>query len=323
MQRVQFVQIGTDHNWAIHNLATQLDAVQSFFDFRFDDDILPVPDPKGEAFPDAALEKAIIDFAASRSDSVYPIGFTSAPLAEEMFSVNDERYSVISTNMLDFIESGDLVRTFAYLVAPALLDRRVATNVHDQKTRRCPNDYCEDPEEILLGLARAAFCAECRRHMLKGVDRGSMTLQESAAISRILDFVGGRTICFVMMPFHPPKFGPVYAAIKRAARKAGLTCIRADEIFEARDIMHIILEGIDRAEVIVADVTGRNANVFYELGLAHAQGKGTILITQRLKDSPFDLRQRKHVEYRASPDGLKRLEKELLRYLPTAVKENS
>lgn len=94
--------------------------------------------------------------------------------------------------------------------------------------------------------------------------------------------------CFVLMPF-APEFKIVFDTIEEAL--VGLmTCTRADDLKLAQPILERILRGISQAELIIADVTGRNANVFYELGLAHTQTKNVLLLTRNINDVPFDLR---------------------------------
>ena len=97
-------------------------------------------------------------------------------------------------------------------------------------------------------------------------------------------------VCFVMMPFADP-IGQYYSIIyKPAIEKAGLTPIRADdEIFSTGKIIDQIWKGINSAKVLVAELTSRNANVFYELGLAHALQKPVVLVSSNDKDVPFDL----------------------------------
>ena len=55
-------------------------------------------------------------------------------------------------------------------------------------------------------------------------------------------------------------------------------------------ILERILRGISSSELLIADLTGKNPNVFYELGLAHTQTKNVLLLTQNIDDVPFDLR---------------------------------
>lgn len=96
--------------------------------------------------------------------------------------------------------------------------------------------------------------------------------------------------CFVMMPFADP-LGSYYEKVyKPAIEKAGLTPVRADnELFGTGKIIDQIWTGINSAKVLIAELTDRNPNVFYELGLAHALQKPVVLISSNEKDVPFDL----------------------------------
>jgi hypothetical protein len=102
--------------------------------------------------------------------------------------------------------------------------------------------------------------------------------------------VAGST-CFVVQPFAAP-FGPYYESVfKPAIEQAGLTAVRADaEIFGTGKVIDQIWRGINQADVLVAELTTKNPNVFYELGLAHALHKPVILISSNQDDVPFDLR---------------------------------
>ena len=99
-----------------------------------------------------------------------------------------------------------------------------------------------------------------------------------------------RDTCFVLSPFREP-FDTYYKEILQpAVRDAGFDCLRADEIFSARPIMRDIWENLHMSRVILAEMTGRNANVLYEVGLSHALGKPVVMITASIDDIPFDLR---------------------------------
>jgi hypothetical protein len=97
--------------------------------------------------------------------------------------------------------------------------------------------------------------------------------------------------CFVMMPFEGA-LGSYYEKIyKPAIEKTGLKPVRADsEIFGAGKIMDQIWVGLNAAKVLVAELTSRNPNVFYELGLAHALKKPVVLVSSNEADVPFDLK---------------------------------
>lgn len=104
--------------------------------------------------------------------------------------------------------------------------------------------------------------------------------------------------CFVMMPFGAP-LGEYYGKIyEPAIEKAGLKAVRADDdIFGTGKIIDQIWNGINAAKVLVAELTTRNANVFYELGLAHALRKPVVLVCSNEQDVPFDLKHIRVIYY--------------------------
>src|SRR5216683_3156944 len=110
-------------------------------------------------------------------------------------------------------------------------------------------------------------------------------------------------LCFVLMPFGPPFDGYYQKIIKPAASKAALDALRSDEIYSTKAIIQDIWNRIWQARVIVADVTGKNPNVNYELGLCHALGIPTIIITRNIDDVPFDYRHRRCITYKVEDAG--------------------
>lgn len=94
--------------------------------------------------------------------------------------------------------------------------------------------------------------------------------------------------CFVLMPFED-RFKIVYETIVKAL-KGMMVCTRADDLPMGKPILEHILTGIRSSELIIADLTGSNPNVFYELGFAHTQTKNVLLLTQNIDEVPFDLR---------------------------------
>lgn len=82
----------------------------------------------------------------------------------------------------------------------------------------------------------------------------------------------------------------VYAEVLTPALiRAGYRPERADTTLNQRAIMQDVIEGIEGAALVLADMTGRNANVFYELGIAHRSNRPTVLLAQGSADIPFDL----------------------------------
>jgi len=116
--------------------------------------------------------------------------------------------------------------------------------------------------------------------------------------------------CFVLMPFSVD-MQSVYETIRGAVEdpSVGFTVRRADELFGGDQIMTGVLREIARAHVVIADLTGRNPNVFYELGIAHMQKdpERVLLLSQRIEDVPFDLRAYRCLLYSPDEAGLRDL----------------
>lgn len=102
---------------------------------------------------------------------------------------------------------------------------------------------------------------------------------------------------FVIMPF-APDFNEIYNLfIATTLTSAGFDVFRADTILSQRNILEDVVTSIAESDLIVADLTGSNPNVYYELGLAHALGKRVLLLTQSIEELPFDLRSYRVISY--------------------------
>jgi hypothetical protein len=124
---------------------------------------------------------------------------------------------------------------------------------------------------------------------------------------------------FVLMPFRA-ELKPIYdKIIKKVAKKVGITVRRGDDIFSAHNVMADIWADICSARAILADCTGRNPNVFYEIGLAHIVGKNVIFTAQSEKDIPFDIQHIRFIEYKNSVDGIPKFEQQLAATLKEAL----
>lgn len=122
----------------------------------------------------------------------------------------------------------------------------------------------------------------------------------------------------VMMPFDA-QFTPVYETLQEAASDAGMRCQRADDIWKNEHILDDVLELIWTARVVVSDLTGRNANVFYETGIAHTIGRDVVLTTQSIEHVPFDLRSIRALTYYPNREGLTALKRSLTTRLQTLI----
>jgi hypothetical protein len=114
-----------------------------------------------------------------------------------------------------------------------------------------------------------------------------------------------KKFCFVLMPF-TEDFDDIYnLGIKQSCIDAGTYCERVDEQIFHESILERIYNQISKADIIIADMTGKNPNVFYEVGYAHALGKLTVLLTQNSEDIPFDLKHYPHIIYNKKISKLK------------------
>jgi hypothetical protein len=110
---------------------------------------------------------------------------------------------------------------------------------------------------------------------------------------------------FVLMPFDS-RFDDLYRfGIKEPAEHLGIVAEQVDEQIYTESILERIYRQIDLADIIIADMSGQNPNVFYEVGYAHAKSKLCILLTENVSDIPFDLKHRRHIVHNASIHKLK------------------
>lgn len=128
--------------------------------------------------------------------------------------------------------------------------------------------------------------------------------------------------CFVLMPFADTHdLQDVYENyVKRIAEeRCGLRCERADDIHDVSGIMQSVWESINRARFVIADLTDRNPNVFYELGIAHTLGKPVIMLAQSMDHVPFDLRHLRCIVYDFKPGRIEKFEKMLEKTIRTVM----
>lgn len=128
--------------------------------------------------------------------------------------------------------------------------------------------------------------------------------------------------CFVLMPFRDERdIQRVFRSHVKPLieRKFRLRCERADDIYGIAGVMQSVWEGINRARLVIAELTGRNPNVFYELGIAHTLGKPVVMISQTIDDVPADLRHLRCIIYDYKPEEIVRFESALEKTVASAL----
>lgn len=136
----------------------------------------------------------------------------------------------------------------------------------------------------------------------------------SPSVFEVPDKQVAESLVSVMMPFSM-EFDSVLAVIKEACNEIELECKRVDDIWNNEIIIQDIFELIFCSSIVIADFTGRNPNVFYEVGIAHALGKIVVPITQRIEDVPFDLQHHRALQYLNNNEGLGKLRGKLIKRL--------
>lgn len=111
--------------------------------------------------------------------------------------------------------------------------------------------------------------------------------------------------CFVLMPFSE-RFDPLLEIIQEVLCDPRWECHRADDQWSSRLVHPSIIAGIREADFIVADITGNNANVYYEVGVAQALSKEVLLLTQDIRKTKFDLKAFHLHQYDLSSENNKR-----------------
>ncbi len=115
---------------------------------------------------------------------------------------------------------------------------------------------------------------------------------------------------FLIMSFDS-EFDEIYKFIKKIVESPEDKVFRADDLLHQQNILKDIVTCIYESDLIIADLTGSNSNVFYELGLAHALQKNVILLIQDIDELPFDLRSYRVIEYSTHFSKIGALEEKL------------
>lgn len=188
-------------------------------------------------------------------------------------------------------------------------------------------EYVFDPElppipnEILFGMAAhdldidvsSSIPESSRNHWaIKDVDLFKALLKHQLGqrpkptVFDLPNVVPDTNLVAVMMPFDVA-FDPAFQSLKTAVEGLGMVCQRADDIWVNDHVIQDVALLICRASIVICDLSGRNPNVFYEAGIAHAIGKNVILLAQSKADIPFDVAAIRHLQYLPNSEGLAKL----------------
>jgi hypothetical protein len=114
------------------------------------------------------------------------------------------------------------------------------------------------------------------------------------------------TLAFVLTPFNE-KYNSQYSVIKQVVTDLGFRCSRGDDSNLSSNILGHIVQQITKSRIVIANISGRNPNVFYELGIAHALGKPVLIVSESLADIPFDINSSRILAFEDENDLSKKL----------------
>jgi len=128
--------------------------------------------------------------------------------------------------------------------------------------------------------------------------------------------------CFIIMPFSETttcteeQWTDIYENIHKSAINGSMFGYKSkrSEIRTGAFIKDILMQ-LNHADVVLADLTDMNPNVFYELGVRHTLRNRTILVSQTMDDVPSDLKQYGVITYKTTPSGVNKYKKEIKKFL--------
>lgn len=146
------------------------------------------------------------------------------------------------------------------------------------------------------------------------INKGNLAEMNSSSSDRLKEAgysSESKPLVFVAMPFDKKMYDVFHYGIRGAVNKAGYLCERADEAFFTGDIMERVKLRIRQADLVLADLTQANANVYLEVGYAWGCDKQTVLLVQDANELKFDVKAQRCLVY----SGIKELEELLQKEL--------
>lgn len=227
------------------------------------------------------------------------------------------------------------VSTFVFVVALFFNNRQRKTR-DEERINRAELSYMRERLERQMYDLNERLYSDSNRwkdvnHLLiNTLDKSNIKASNQSLNSSFFTDMGiypeqigvNRDLIFFLTPFHND-FEKEYYIVREICSDLNLHCTRGDEDFIKGNVLKYILEKIMTSSIIIANLNGRNANVYYELGIAHAIGKPVILITSEVnfEQIPFDLQSSKLIIYKDDKELTKSLTNALARTLmETGVK---
>jgi hypothetical protein len=174
-------------------------------------------------------------------------------------------------------------------------------------------------QRMSLSIDDIKLISENLPHPLLGDQIGLFAWGQSQVTFSNLQVSAGKPQAFVVMQFGEPYDSFHQEVIVPIAKRLGLEAVRGDDIYGPGIILNDIIRHIEQADVVIAEITPVNANVFYELGYAHALQKQVILLAEASVQLPFDLTGYRCILYKDSIAGKTDVEDALEKHLRSVL----
>lgn len=227
----------------------------------------------------------------------------------------------LSARILEHFHEGDWRRI------ALLLDAERLTTGHSRLMRALhfgDKDYEIQVFDVLRNLAAAdsTHLSNLQAYLDEKYPLAALNISSASGLASELDITVSpklfslpdapqeRDLIAAMLPAGS-EWDPVFAAIKSAAEAAGFKCERVSDVWGEGSLFQEVFELVYRSHLVVADLSARDPNVFYQLGIAHLLGRTQITMAQSKEDLPFDLRRLRFLKYQPDAAGLAKMAEEL------------
>jgi len=176
-------------------------------------------------------------------------------------------------------------------------------------------------QNVILKINNIKVIQKILPHPLLGDQIGLFAWGNDKVIFENTNSESSNPRAFVIMQFTEPYNSLFADVIKPVSESMGFEIIRADNIYKPGIILNDIIQEIVESDIIIGEITPENANVFYELGYAHALEKTTILLAEKDKKLPFDIAGRRCIFYDNTIKGKSEVEENLKKHLESIKRE--
>lgn len=272
-----------------------------------------------DSFDNITLQKAIrlikkiIKYGKIPDNSIMTVKFPIPMLGlRDSYSINT--HLIFLSSVINFIRSGWLEHGYVKFLVPDM--QRIITIVQINKA------YGQDVEPFTVMFWENYYALLLLNNFYKLIFTTELKEESFMIVAPKLfsdqDFSIQDDLAVVIMPFKADWSDDMYDIFKEAvANFSGTTFStwRSDEEYTDDVIIQTVWKKINQAKFIIADCTGRNPNVFYELGIAHTLGKPVFMCSQDMNDFPFDIKHIRSYLYGLKPGEIKKLKAEISNFM--------